>query len=289
MVGLPEKITADAFSSAENFKKNALGMRERIDYLKLLKECRAAYFGESHDTACVKNELNKNIEVFKDAGITHVCLEHFPSAIQEAIDGYNVINGAGRDVLEKHLQEKKLRSAKAVMDLVDALKKAGMKVIALGISEQYKRALEFEYDRIGGVCNAKEGHMAGIISELLKTKTSKLIVLTGAPFAQTNHVNERVKKVVGLGGVCARFIGCVKNPARPDYLVEANEAVKGEGLARDSFILRVRVFADAPKFDYLIHLPQVEEAKEEKRTGGIFASIFRKNSLEEEFSDENKF
>ncbi len=289
-VGLPEKIEGDAFSSPENFKKNVLGGRNRVDYQRILSGERVAYFGECHDIACVKNELIKNLETFKAAGVTHLCLEHFSSGMQEEIGRYNAINGAGRDVLEKHLkQEKMLGSANALLDLVDAAKKTGIQIIAIGISEQYKKAIKFEYDGVEKVCSAKEKHMAEIITGLLKAKPNKLIVLAGAPFAQTNHLNAQVKKIVGVKGLCIRLVGCIKNLSFPEYMAVINEAVRKEGLARDAFSIDITAFTDAPKFDRLMHLPQIEEEKLGKKRRSIFSFFKKKMSLEEEFTEENEF
>lgn len=285
----------NVFLDAGGFRKSVLGKRKRLDYAGLLNGARVAYFGEPHDSACVKKEFIRSMDAFKSAGVTHLCLEHFASGVQERIELYNPINGAGRDVLEEHLKEKKLaESARALIGLVDAAKKNGVQVIGLGISSEYGKALEFEYGEVKGVCTAKEKHMAEVVAGLLRNKSSKVIVLAGAAFAQKNHLGAQVGKLAGVDGSSFRLVGCVKNAGHPEWFKVANEAVKEEGLARDSFSVQITQAASAPKFDCLIHLPQVEEAKEKKKGKGIFA-LFSKllekksESVEEEFTEENEF
>ncbi|MBI5159223.1 hypothetical protein HY992_03830 [Candidatus Micrarchaeota archaeon] len=291
-VGALEK--SNAFLDVDSFRKSVLSARKRLDYSMLLKGVRVAYFGEPHDSACVKKEFIRNMDVFKNAGVTHVCLEHFASGIQEKIELYNPINGQGRDLLEEHLKEKKLECVKMLIDLVDAVKKNNLQFAALGISVEYGKALEYEYNDVNGVCTAKEKHMAEVVAGALRGKASKAIVLTGAPYAQKNHLNAQVEKLAGTSGLSVRLVGCVKNAESPEWVKAANNAVRGEGLARDSFSIQLKNIAGAPKFDCLVHLPQVEEAKTKKKKGGLlslFSSFFKKKNsgIEEEFSEENSF
>jgi hypothetical protein len=244
-----------------NFIKNN---KREVDYSEIFGKAQVICLCEIHTYISYKDEVISNLAEFKRAGATHVAFEMLPENKQDVIDQY-AKGEANKEEVRDLLSDWKTHGHRAVdkyLEMVDACKSAGMKVI--GVGRSYSEELDSTE-----LVHKRNNDWAFTINDVLEAeKSSKVVLFCGQAHCgygdcdrelygdgmQKDQVNEVLTTRYGKSSVVVDFIG---GCAKEDLYITAEESavVKKAGISDKRFMLDIRDAGEARPADYLIHLP----------------------------------
>lgn len=258
-------------------EKSPFGSRERltqfmktdrglVDYKQMVANTRVLALGETHTREITKEEVIDHIEQFKDLGFTHFGMEVFGTDAQQALDEYQS-NGDKKDVLIEYLKKGfggwSPRAGELYLQMVNEAKRAGMRVIGIDLP----KSEQDQYPREGSDRDHKrDERMAHTVSEVLaQNPENKVVTFTG-----TAHAGIEGAVMAGLlasSGVEITTVSISGGSPSDRTLVEQS-AVEA-GIDKERFMIACRSrFKDSPTpYDWIIHLPQVEQETDFERMG----------------------
>jgi len=246
----------------------------------MMGDNRAVYFGEVHSHWAVKDELSERMPEFASLGFTHLGMEFFSVDFQPTLDTYFETGERSKDVLDYlarvsslggQVNEASLEKGKKYMQIVEAARENGLRILALDLhqAEFDKRLEEIEeefYAGNGGRINELQGilndrreeTMQRVTAGVLEDPRAKIINLTGA--AHNDRISRKVEGTPGEEGVSIDFTG-------QERIIEVmlfDYAAQRAGLGKKRFMVRFtpewRLRLDSEdrllKDDYLVHLPR---------------------------------
>ncbi len=237
--------------------------KKPVDYQKLFGENRLICICERHTLHSDKDEIIKNVKKFKEMGITHMAFEMFSEDNQSLIDGY-LSGKVKRQEILGILEgwDKRPGMADKYVDMVDACKLVGIKILAIEIPDELY--ISKSQSETLGIRNEK---WAMIINNTLEEDNNARVLLYCGAFhcgynMVQDHVNEIFTNRYKKSSVVIGFAGGELAKQDPSFLFDLYDkvpyAAKSIKIDNEKFVLRLDEKEAARPADYIIHLPQVE-------------------------------
>ncbi len=232
-----------------------------IELSSLFAFDRVVFFGEYHSVVAPKDEIIRNLDNFRQVGVTHLAMEMIPESMQPIIDRYYEAN-EDRDSLLTHLREKwdyysKGRISEKYLEMVDTAKSCGVKVVGLDID-----LLESDPRPKADLITDQNTHWARVIYDLLqKNRDAKVLVYCGGGhigYSQfTSKANMGLARM-GIFSIVVKFIGGDTYAPPVHICVSLDEylqrAIADQRLENRPFAIAVKQTRDR-NADLYIHLP----------------------------------
>lgn len=236
--------------------------KEIVDYAKFWdKETPVLFIGERHTIKSDKDEVIKNLPIFKKLGMTHFAMEMLQEEHQKIIDEYFDGEISREKILEIFSKgwDKRPGMAEKYMELVDAIKLNGMHVLAIDLytaSSEYDTAAFFR---------KRNANWARIAESVLKDKKTKILFYCGQSHSGYNKVDDSANEILEKMGIKSRvieFAGGEKTGQDAFFFVDkVAKAAKNIRVENEKFGLQIKS-DDVREMDYVIHLPQIENNQE---------------------------
>lgn len=262
-----EDSSSQQWGSTQGLVDTVLPSRQKVDYSKVVNEdTDVLMFGESHGVMQTKEEISKNMKLFKELGFTHIGLEMFQADAQNMLDEYYK-TGNNREEVVSYLKDKWgwPGTTEKYMNIIDAAKKHGIKIVALDAPKEQLS----ETDDVVEETKVRNKFMCKRIQNILsQNENNKMITLNGTAhsgygeYGMATMMEEQYGKEVSS----VSFVGGKRKVELNDGTIVnkgsyIEQAVREAGLAESKFMLK-REGGDSgvigPPCDYLVHLPQTE-------------------------------
>lgn len=291
-IGVPQKLSVDAFSSPTAFMKEGLNRKQKVDYFKLFTNYRIVFLGEFYECRGLKAELLENLDSIYKMGFTHLGLDYFPEDLSKTLEAYDLLLYKGRHELESSLKGRGVSNPDLVMQILNKAKRIGMDVLPLGLSDYKKTELKHIYKQdYETAIRDYEKHVSEVIEGVLTSdKKTRVLSLLRSPMAQKNGVAAYLESKTRVKSLCVRVVGCANANPPFQYQQAIEAAARMQGVSEQRFMVELSRYANAPLFDYVLHLPQKENLEvkcRDKPLAGLierFVQSFRKESFEEQRS-----
>jgi len=235
--------------------------REIVDYAKLWpKEIPVLFIGERHTVKADKEEIIKNLAVFKKLGMTHLAMEMLREEQQKIVDDYSAGKIDRGKVLEIFKQgwDKRPGIAEKYMELLDAAKSNGMRILAVDLYTDSSEYGTTEFFR------KRNANWARIAESILQDKKSRILFYNGQSHSGYNKVHDSANEILertGIKSSVVEFAGGEVAPSDVYFFVDkVAKAAQNLEIGREKFSLRIKSDDDVRGMDVVIHLPQIEKS-----------------------------
>lgn len=250
--GYKQPLTeVNPFETVHNSIRYIQTEREPINYSKIVTpETRVLAIGEAHTIAGHKQELAKILPQLRQSGFTHLAMEFWPSDMQEALDEFQSTD-TGREKLEEYARKKQGRMGDEYVAVVEAAKKAGIRVMAIDISQNERKI----YDSTKADEWDKREHtmVAGVKKALEENEQYKVITYTGGMHAAKGTSTMAALLVTDGYPVSSASLVSAIDEGRTNF----EKALVQTGLRNERFMTPAlkNYPKSTAKYDWMINIP----------------------------------
>lgn len=202
----PSILPMDPYSTIHELTTFIKQERETINYAEIAQNSRVIALGEEHGVDGYLEEELIALGQLKTKGFTHVGMEMVLPSIQGLIDRY-IQTGEGKDEIVQHLRDDWGYTPERYMDIIDAAKELGLKVVGIGMPKEEKDAIPDDLERE----RTSDAYMASAVERVLQENPlNKVITITGYAHAIKSQVSLTMASILmqdGITIVSARFSG----------------------------------------------------------------------------------
>lgn len=255
-----------------------LSQRETVNYIKIMGNDRAVYFGENHSHLAPKDEIAEHIHEFSNLGFTHYGMEFLDSDFQPTLDKYFDTGEGSEEILlylakmcsfSGYITESSRKFGEKYMQSVEVARENGLRILGLDLPRYKKKEMSNDINKAEEEGDVKrrnelkqilnderENCMSSIVSNVLKNPRTKFLTFTGD--YHNNNISDIVKEKSGIKGVSVSFTGS-------KFWESVNlfdQAALVAGLGNKEFMVKVtpewinKLDSNDPRLrdDYIIHL-----------------------------------
>lgn len=235
--------------------------RETVDYAKLWpKEMPVLFIGERHTVKADKDEIIKNLAVFKKLGMTHFAMEMLREEQQKIVDDYlsgKIDKGKVLDIF-KQGWDKGQGIPEKYMELLDVAKSNGMHILAVDVytaSSEYNTAEFFR---------KRNANWARIAESILKDKKARILFYNGQSHSGYNKVHDSANEILESMGIKSSVVEFAGGEVASDdtyfFVDKVARAAQSLKIGGEKFGFRIKSDDDVRRMDYVVHLPQIEKS-----------------------------
>lgn len=246
----------DPWGSDAGIARTIREHRTPVDFKKLVTAERPVLFlGEDHTDAASQEYLIGQAQALRESGVTHLALEGFTEAHQDALDRYFQGDNEARKVLEaraSRIDEMHPGTGDRTLRLIDAMREQGVRPAALESEETLagadERNLQLEPRNV-----AWAESLARIRRD---DPEARIVVISGS--LHSNHqddasANNQLRRNHGIDSTTVHFVGGSPTSRSQPYRTISRAGLE-EGVGGESFL----VLSDRYRFntDAYLHVPR---------------------------------